>query len=373
MPKINAVKIIPDSRKNIYSLRLAITTECNLRCVYCFVRKTGKTMRYSTARKAVSFFLKSSGKQKLLIIYGGEPLLYFGLLRKIIFYARKIAKQQKKSLIISIGTNGTIIKQEQLDFFKKTQVRLAVSIDGEKRFHDASRIFPDKKGSFNQLLKNIPIIASAIEKENLSALFGVTPPAARFLCKNLLFLNALGFENVNIEPVQSVNCVWNSSQKRAFQSQLSRYLKYMHKNILKNAFYFLNTVNRELKDGLISRGLKNQLLCPFFWSLEIYPDGEMAFSPFLINEPENTPYLIGNVNHGLSARYNECEYRAQKTICQNCWNEYRGARWGASYAGDVVTVRDIFSIAFARMVKRKSERSKIFARYMREAKKRIFE
>ena len=99
----------------------------------------------------------------------------------------------------------------------------------------------------------------------------------------------------------------------------------------------------------------------------------MAFSPFLINEPENTPYLIGNVNHGLAARYNECEYRAQKTICQNCWTEYRGARWGASYAGDVVTARDIFSIAFARMVKRKSERSKIFARYMREAKKRIFE
>ena len=33
-----------------------------------------------------------------------------------------------------------------------------------------------------------------------------------------------------------------------------------------------------------------------FENLEVYPEGEMAFSPFLINSEKREQYIIGNIN-----------------------------------------------------------------------------
>jgi len=90
--------------KEIYALRLSITTGCILGCKYCFVKKTNQMMDFLTAQKAIDLLLISPGKKKLLLIYGGEPLLHPSL-KKIILLALDKAKNLKKELDISLATN----------------------------------------------------------------------------------------------------------------------------------------------------------------------------------------------------------------------------------------------------------------------------
>ena len=151
--------------KQIYLLRLAITTECILRCRYCFVRKSNKVISYPRAIKALNLFLESPGNKKILIIYGGEPLLYFNLLKKIIIFAQRRAEALKKFLIVSLGTNGILLNQNQLNFFKETNTKLAISIDGQKKFHDKFRVFKNQMGSFDDIFNKIPLILKNVKKE----------------------------------------------------------------------------------------------------------------------------------------------------------------------------------------------------------------
>ena len=85
--------------KKINRLKIAITTKCNLSCNYCFVKKKNKTINYKIAKKSINILLLSKGKNKLLSIYGGEIFLEYKLLKRIIKYSQKKAKDINKKLI----------------------------------------------------------------------------------------------------------------------------------------------------------------------------------------------------------------------------------------------------------------------------------
>lgn len=358
--------------KEIYLLRLAITTECILRCRYCFVKKDNRVIPYQTSIKAVNLLLNSAGRDKILMIYGGEPLLFFNLLKKIIIYSQRRAKILKKSLIISLGTNGILLNQKQLDFFKETNTKLALSLDGQKKFHNQARIYKNQNGSFDDIFNQLPLIFKNIKKENLCVLFGVLPSAAYKMYDNLIYLINLGFNSINIEPIQSPQFKWSQKQKKTFLTNLIKFIKYIYKNIYSGNFIFLNSVNRELKNKRLSTR-KN--ICPFFENLEVYPRGEMAFSPFLINSKNREQYIIGNIDKNFPEKYWFCNYNSRRERCKNCWQNYLGPNgdFDNNEVFDVLKLRDVYSVDFAKRISVFAKKEKVFKEYIREAKKRIFE
>jgi len=358
--------------KEIYRLRLAITTNCILRCRYCFVYKNNKVIPYSTAIKAINLFLNSKGKEKILMIYGGEPLLYFNLLKKIINFARNKEKELKKSLTISLGTNCILLNQNQLDFFKKTNVKLAISIDGQKKFHDKARIFENQKGSFEHVLNKIPLILKSTEKENFCALFGILPSSAYKMYDNLIYLTKLGFDSINIEPIESHKFKWNQQQQKIFKINLVKFIKYLYRNIQHGNFVFINSVNREIKSKKLT-SKKN--ICPFFKNLEIYPEGEMIFSPLLINSRNKNKYIIGNIKTNLLKRYAYCNFHPNTKNCRDCWQNYLNGE-DHNYHNDsekALKWRNDYSIDLSKKISALAEKQLIFKKYIQEAKKRVFE
>ena len=139
--------------KNINKIKIAITTFCNLDCSYCFVNRTNEIMRLDSAKKAVDLLLSSAGPDKLLSIYGGEPLLNFKLIRDVCPYALSEARKLNKDLIISICTNATLLNQEHLDFFKKFGIKLIISMVGSKISHNRFRKFDDDRNSYEIIFK----------------------------------------------------------------------------------------------------------------------------------------------------------------------------------------------------------------------------
>jgi len=149
----------------IEGLDLEINQDCNLRCRYCihgnrYKKKKSyskQEMSFDLAKKCIDFYFQhSSNSSKVLhsiAFAGGEPLLNFRLIKSCIEYTKSNYSNFK--LGFQLTTNGILLKREILDFLIKNDTFIAISLDGPKEVHDRQRIFPDGKGTYNIIRKNL--------------------------------------------------------------------------------------------------------------------------------------------------------------------------------------------------------------------------
>lgn len=151
-------------------LILIVTEECNLRCKYCVYSEnypnqktyTNKVMNFETAKKAVDNYIsiynekRKNGfrKKPIVSFYGGEPLLEYKLIDKVINYCKDLGFDAE----YTITTNGTVMNDEVLDIILKNNIQLTYSLDGYKENHDRNRIFVNGKKSFDIVLKSMKLV-----------------------------------------------------------------------------------------------------------------------------------------------------------------------------------------------------------------------
>ncbi len=152
--RINQAKII-SSLENIYISPLEL---CNLRCRYCYTRKTKNILNNRQILKFVNryhiFLSKFRSQQFFDNIQPGNGLAEGKKfvdkklkLKSIIFcggevftlpsFPRLVNTLLKKNIFITIITNGTIDKLDQITDPKNCQ--LIVSFDGPQKIHDHNR------------------------------------------------------------------------------------------------------------------------------------------------------------------------------------------------------------------------------------------
>lgn len=192
-----------DSTPNISGLDLNISQICNMGCTYCFANQglydDVGLMSLEMAKKSVDLFNEISVSNSLTIkFFGGEPLLNFKIMKDLVEYSARALED--RHLDFEISTNGTIINEEILNFFKDNPIRIQVSVDGDKNYHDIYRRFRDGKPSYETIIKNLKIMKD----------FGLNPEIRATLChKNTdikvflkYFTNELGIKS-KISPVMS--------------------------------------------------------------------------------------------------------------------------------------------------------------------------
>jgi uncharacterized protein len=158
------------------NLTLNITEECNFRCKYCAFSgnyelartHSSEKMTYQTATKAVNCFLnlinnnKGQTKNNSISIgfYGGEALLEFELIKKIVKYVREktleLGMNDIYNIKFRISTNGyLLIRQDVLDFLIKNNFKVDISLDGPKKEHNKFRVTKDLGETWDTIWKNI--------------------------------------------------------------------------------------------------------------------------------------------------------------------------------------------------------------------------
>lgn len=150
--------------RGLEKMTLQVTQNCNLRCKYCIYSEVSNlsqrshnenAMSFETAKNAIDFFWVHSRDKKQVAIgfYGGEPLLEFQLIKDAVSYAKKIF--EGKDLSFHITTNATLMTDEMTDFMLNNRFMITYSLDGIKRVQDANRIFPNGKGTYDIVIRNI--------------------------------------------------------------------------------------------------------------------------------------------------------------------------------------------------------------------------
>lgn len=113
------------------SLFLKVTHDCNLNCSYCYdvqlFERNTKVMEIEKIKKLIDMAGKYFNDMAIFF-HGGEPLtLPLDYYREIIDYTRTL---KGKRFSFSMQSNGTLLTQEHIDFFKEHRINYSMSYDG---------------------------------------------------------------------------------------------------------------------------------------------------------------------------------------------------------------------------------------------------
>lgn len=219
--------------RSLSGLRFQVTQNCNLRCHYCpYTKNNGnqrlhsnKVMSLDTAMKTLNFFHQRSIDTPHIKIgfTGGEPLLEFDLIKKIITRADQLF--EGKPISYQITTNATLLTKDILEFLTLKNVQLMISLDGPKKINDKQRIFANNRGTYDTIIKSIMFI-----KDNFPEIFSsliinmVLDPANDFESIALLLKDCPALINVAISafPIMDFYLSKNKHNK-TYSEQYSYY------------------------------------------------------------------------------------------------------------------------------------------------------
>jgi len=138
---------------------LHITNACNLRCRYCYLRKTNQVMTPETGRAAIDAIFRSALLHNLssvkLKYAGGEPTLNLPLVIALHEYASGLARQYGRALEGVVLSNGVRLTHTMIDAMLAHNLRLMISLDGIGPAHDGQRAFANGAGSFQAVSRSI--------------------------------------------------------------------------------------------------------------------------------------------------------------------------------------------------------------------------
>ncbi len=185
-------KISPELNFNAFEKEIAnssqiifeVTDLCNLACDYCAYRdlyndyeeRTNKNLSFNATKKIIDYFFEkwnsnlnySVDSIKNISFYGGEPLLNFPLIEKVVDYIDKLETSEFK-IVYNITTNG-LLMEKHMDFFINNNFQTAISLDGDKesnsyrRSHDSRESYP----KLYKIIKNIQTKYPVYFNENIT-------------------------------------------------------------------------------------------------------------------------------------------------------------------------------------------------------------
>src|SRR5262245_27432943 len=124
-----------------------VTLRCEHSCPYCQVSRQSKDrsrfdMSPETADRALRIAFQSPSPGIKIEFQGGEPLLNFGLVERIVAQARIEAVKSGKRVEFVIASNLALLDDAVLAFCKTKDVQLSTSLDGPANLHNKNRPRP---------------------------------------------------------------------------------------------------------------------------------------------------------------------------------------------------------------------------------------
>jgi uncharacterized protein len=124
------------------TLLIKLTGACNWACTYCYDYETSRfreSIRLEDIASAIEQII-AHHSQVTLMFHGGEPLLQFSELKRIVEFTKECCKRLSGSARYSLQTNGSLITEEIIGFLDAHSFDVGMSIDGPPRLNDLTRV-----------------------------------------------------------------------------------------------------------------------------------------------------------------------------------------------------------------------------------------
>ena len=348
------------------NITFQVTDACNLRCTYCYqINKHHNVMPFEVAKKFIDMLLDNdekinkyvdSSKAEAAVIefIGGEPFLEIDLIDKISDYFIQACIDRNHRWAwqhrFSICSNGVLYFDPKVQaYMKKHQhdLSFSISIDGNKKLHDACRVFPDGSGSYD--------IAIAGVKHYMEVLGGYMGSKMTIAPQNIMYI-AEAVESLienNYEDI-NLNCVfeegWTEEHAKILYTQLKKLADYVVDNDLQDKID-ISIFNNTNYKPMASDDNRNWCggtgsMISVDWKGDIYPCIRYMESSL---GTDQKPLKIGNVYDGVlqteeEQQINNClqciTRRSQST--DECWNcpIAQGCAWCSAYNYQVFGTAD---------------------------------
>ncbi|MPQ26950.1 radical SAM protein [Bacillus paralicheniformis] len=349
---------------NQSQLILILTEKCNLRCEYCIYNdKYPKEMGYSdeemdfeTAKKAVDMYyelhmerIKRGYKRyPVITMYGGEPLLKFDLIKKVMDYAKGLMP----NTLFYTTTNGTLLSEKMMDYFIENRIIITFSIDGFKENHDRNRVFINGMPTFERALKNIKRLQEKKKKQNIKQVISFNCcfdqytnvyKVAKFFEENYDLFNPFFVLYNQINPFDTLYFDWCEEQVRTGKWKLDKNNFKNAMNKIEHEVYEVETCSDRfkqvagplvMKDFVLSirnKDGKQQITrnsCIPTSKIAVSPDGTLTLCEKMCKK-----YPIGTIEKGIdwgAVNYvtdklvqhfnsDSCKYCPIRTMCEACF------------------------------------------------------
>jgi len=171
-------------------LVLWLTTDCNLRCVYCYRGdQPGRTMPLEVARTALEI-AAASGLPFHVQLAGGEPTLVPELMEVI----GRIIREADWPATIAVQTNGTLVDKQLINLCRRFSISFGISLDGPPEVHESIR------GSAGATFRGLTLL----DREKMPAHVTAVLSALNVMDLGRLILSLAAFANVQgvaLDPV----------------------------------------------------------------------------------------------------------------------------------------------------------------------------
>jgi len=317
-----------NNSKVVKALCLHVAHTCNLNCSYCFASQ-GKyqgeraLMSFEVGKQAFDFLIANSGTRKNLEVdfFGGEPLMNWDVVKKLVAYARSIEKQHNKNFRFTFTTNGMLLNDEVIDFLNKEMTNVVLSLDGRKEVNDHFRKNYAGDGSYDTI---VPKFQRLVEKRGGKDYYvrGTFTHNNVDFTNDLFHMADLGFTELSIEPVVCPPDDPYALTKEDLPKLFEQY-EILAKEMLRRkkegrGFTFYHYM-LDLKNGpciykrITGCGSGTEYMAVTPWG-ELFPCHQFVGDP---------KYSLGNIWDGVTNTAVQDEFRScnayARPECKDCW------------------------------------------------------
>lgn len=206
--------------KDNYLLEICLGLNCNFNCKYCSqkeFRNQAYNSKPSDVEEFINLLVNSGIKCHRIQLWGGEPLIYWKTIEKLVPELRRMYPEAH----ISAPSNGSLLTRDKVDFMKKYDMYLYISHDG---CDNSKRI--DKHDEYRDILDDPVVLDSINYARSILAsdkiAFGVTPTHGNTNVEHIIkFFRNKFKSNINVSTHNIVRCHNSFDEEQVKFSTLS--------------------------------------------------------------------------------------------------------------------------------------------------------
>lgn len=346
----------------VKALCLHIAHDCNLACKYCFAEEGeyhGRRglMSFEVGKKALDFLVENSGSRVNLEVdfFGGEPLMNWDVVKRLVEYGRSIEKEKNKNFRFTLTTNGVLLNDEIEDFLNKEMANVVLSLDGRKEVNDRMRPFRTGQGSYDLIVPKFQEFAKS-RKDKDYYIRGTFTRYNLDFSNDIIHFADLGFDQISIEPVVGPEDDPFSIREQDLPQIMEEYdklaLEYLDRKEKGKGFNFFH-FQIDLDQGpcvykrLSGCGSGSEYLAVTPWG-ELYPCHQFV---------GDEKFMLGTVDEGITnpevvEEFKKCNVYS-KEKCRNCFAKfYCSGGCAANSYNFHGTIHDVYDIGCEMQKKR---------------------